>query len=73
VIDDLDNASRNGSKEQQHRAQQRHSPIGKLHNLVTYIKANNSRITLFESKQREATIDSEAEKVLRLVTNGGIR
>jgi hypothetical protein len=73
VIDDLDNASRNGSEEQQHRAQQRHGPIGKLHNLVTHIKANNSRITLFESKQREATMDGEAEKVLRLVTNGGIR
>jgi hypothetical protein len=73
VIDDLDNASRNGSEEQQHSAQQRHGPIGKLHNLVTHIKANNSRITLFESKQREATMDGEAEKVLRLVTNGGIR
>jgi hypothetical protein len=73
VIEELDNASRNGSKEQQHCAQQRHGLIGKLHNLVTHIKANNSRITLFESKQREATAGGEAEKILRLVTNGGIR
>ena len=73
VIEELDNASRNGSEEQQHYAQQRHGPIGKLHNLVTHIKANNSRIMLFKSKQREATADSEAEKILRLVTNSGIR
>jgi hypothetical protein len=73
IIEELDTTLRNGSEEQQHRAQQRHGPIRKLHNLVTHIKANNSRITLFNSKQREATMTGEAEKILRLVTNGGIR
>ena len=73
VIAELDSISRNGSDEEQHRAQQKRGPIGKLHNLVTHIKNNNSRVALFESKQREAKIADEAKKILRLVTNGGIR
>jgi hypothetical protein len=73
VTAQLDNLSRNGSEEEQHRARQRQGPIGKLHNLVTHIKTNNTRIGLFESKQREATMVDEVEKILRVVTNGGIR
>jgi hypothetical protein len=73
IIAERDEVSRNGTEEQQHRAQQRQGPIGKLHNLITHIKANNKRIGVFESKQREATMADEPEKILRLVTNGGIR
>jgi hypothetical protein len=55
---------------------QRRGPIRKLHNLVTNIKASSIRRTLFESKQTEVT-DEHGEtshsKILRLVTNGGIR
>jgi hypothetical protein len=73
VLADLDNTSRNGSEEEQHRLWQKQGPIGKLHNLVTHVKASNSRIRLLESKQREATLVGEVEKILRVVTNGGIR
>jgi hypothetical protein len=64
-----------GSEEEQHRAWQAKGPIGKLHNLVTHIKANNSRVAVFKSKQAEAIVDGETShtKILRLVTNGGIR
>lgn len=65
-----------GSEEQQHRAWQLKGPVGKLHNLVTHIKANNSRIAVFESKQTEVIVEGDEtshQKILRLVTNGGIR
>jgi hypothetical protein len=65
-----------GSEEQQHRAWQRKGPIGKLHNLVVHIKANSTRIGVFESKQAEAIaegVETSHAKILRLVTNGGIR
>jgi hypothetical protein len=65
-----------GSEEQQHRAWQRKGPVGKLHNLVTHIKANNTRIGVFESKQAEAIaegVETSHTKILRLVTKGGIR
>jgi hypothetical protein len=55
---------------------QRRGPIRKLHNLVTNIKASSARRALFESKQTEVADESgEAShmRILRLVTNGGIR
>jgi hypothetical protein len=73
---DLETILQHGSEEEQHRAWQRHGPIGRLHNLVTHIKANNRGRALFESKQVEANIESGETshiKILRLVTNGGIR
>jgi DNA invertase Pin-like site-specific DNA recombinase len=73
IIAERGGISRNGADEEQHRARQRQGPKGKLHDLVTHIKTNNTRIRVFESKQSEATIADEAEKILRLVTNGGIR
>ena len=52
-------------------------PVGKLYNLVTHIKASNSRIAIFESKQREINSEREGEsptqRILRLVNNGGIQ
>lgn len=65
-----------GSEEQQHRAWQLKGPVGKLHNLVTHIKANNSRIAVFESKQKEVIVEGNEtphQKISRLVANGGIR
>lgn len=64
-----------GMEAQQHRAWLSKGPVGKLHNLVTHIEANNSRIALFESKQTETTADGESSqtRILRLVNNGGIR
>lgn len=64
-----------GTEAQQHRAWLSKGPVGKLHNLVSHIKANNSRIALFESKQTETTADRESShtRILRLVNNGGIR
>ncbi|KAM0707268.1 hypothetical protein Q7P35_006600 [Cladosporium inversicolor] len=49
--------------------------VSKLHNLVTHIKENNARIAVFESKQTEVIADKESPhtRILRLVTNGGIR
>lgn len=73
VVANLESIAQNGSEEEQHRARQRQGPIGKLHNLVTHIKTNNTRIGLFETKQRDATMANEVEKILRVVTNGGIR
>jgi hypothetical protein len=65
-----------GSEAAKHLAWQRRGPIGKLHNLVTNIKASSSRRALFESKQSEL-IDEDGDtahaKIYRLVTNGGIR
>lgn len=71
----LETTLKYGSKEQQHHAWLSKGPIGKLYNLVTHIKANNLRIAIFESKQSEVIADSETPhiKILRLVTNGGIR
>jgi hypothetical protein len=43
--------------EQQHHAWLSKGPIGKLHNLVTHIKAKNLRIAIFESKQSEVITD----------------
>lgn len=66
----------NGTEEQQHCAWQSKGPIGKLHNLVTHIKANNARIAVFESKQAEVISNGQKtshKKILRLVNNGGIR
>lgn len=65
----------NGTDEEQHRAWLRKGPVGKLHNLVVHIKANNSRIAIFESKQIEVIDEGELSqrRILRLVTNGGIR
>jgi hypothetical protein len=64
-----------GSDEAQHQAWQRRGPIGKLHNLVISIKGSSSKRKLFESKQTELVDDDETShtKILRLVTNGGIR
>lgn len=73
VVADLENLAKNGSEEEQHRARQKQGPIGKLHNLVTHIKHNNTRKGIFESKQREAAMAKDADKILRVVTNGGIR
>jgi hypothetical protein len=70
VVADLETLAKNGSKKEQHRARQRQGPLGKLHNLATHIKHNNTRKGVFESRQREATM---ADKILRVVTNGGIR
>ena len=77
-VTDFDNILNNGSEEQQHRAWQRKGPIGKLHNLVLHIKENNARIAIFESKQAQIiaenkTDESPHQRILRLVTNGGIR
>jgi hypothetical protein len=60
---------------QQHRAWLSKGPVGKLHNLVTQIKANNSRIAVFESKQTEVIAEGESShtRILRLVTDAGIR
>jgi hypothetical protein len=75
VVVDLETILQHGSEEDQHRAWQKHGPIGRLYNLVTHIKANNRRRTLFESKQIETAESGETShtKILRLVTNGGIR
>ncbi|KAM0698006.1 hypothetical protein Q7P36_002860 [Cladosporium allicinum] len=64
-----------GSEEEQHRAWQFKGPVGKLHNLVNHIKANNSRRVVFESKQTEVIDEGDTShtKILRLVRNGGIR
>jgi hypothetical protein len=75
---DLEKVLQYGSEEEKHRAWQKHGPIGRLHNLVTHIKANNRRRALFESKQVEANAESgdgetSHTKILRLVNNGGIR
>jgi hypothetical protein len=75
---DLEKVLQHGSEEEKYRAWQKHGPIGRLHNLVTHIKANNRRRTLFESKQAEANAESgdgetSHAKILRLVNNGGIR
>lgn len=65
----------NGTDEEQHCAWLRKGPVRKLHNLVVHIKANNSRIAIFESKQIEVIDEGESSqrRILRLVTNGGIR
>ena len=76
MVTDFETTLQNGSEEDHHRAWQQKGPIGKLHNLVTHIKANNSRIAVFESKQAEAIaegIETSHKKILRLVNNGGIR
>lgn len=52
-------------------AWRRKGPIGKLHNLILHIKANNRRREVFEAKQRELLPD--ARQVYRAVINGGIR
>ena len=64
-----------GNDEDQHRAWLAKGPVGKLHNLVVHIKANNARVAVFESKQMEINEnnDSQHKRILRLVTNGGIR
>lgn len=64
-----------GSDEARHQAWRRRGPIGKLHNLVVNIKGSSSKKKLFESKQTELVDDDETShtKILRLVTNGGIR
>jgi hypothetical protein len=46
-------------------------PVGKLHNLILHIKANNLRRLQFEAKQREASADMS--QIYRVVINGGIR
>jgi hypothetical protein len=46
-------------------------PIGRLHNLICHIKENNTRMGIFEAKQRELLPD--AHGVYRAVINGGIR
>ncbi|KAM0708104.1 hypothetical protein Q7P35_004753 [Cladosporium inversicolor] len=48
---------------------------GKLYNLVMHIKANNRRRGIFKSKQIEVIAEGESEhtRILRVVTNGGIR
>ena len=64
-----------GSDEARHQAWRRRGPIGKLHNLVVNIKGSSSKKKLFESKQTELVDDDKTSytKILRLVTNGGIR
>jgi hypothetical protein len=75
AVASLETTLQYGSEAQQHQAWLSKGPIGKLHNLVTHIKANNLRIAIFESKQSEVITDGETPhtKILRLVTNGGIR
>ena len=75
VVDAFKATLQHGTEAEQHTAWLRKGPVGKLHNLVTHIKANNSRIAVFESKQTEVITDKESPhtKILRLVTNGGIR
>jgi hypothetical protein len=64
-----------GTEAEQHRAWLAKGPVGKLHNLVVHIKANNARVGVFESKQQEIIDDDDSHhtRILRLVTNGGIR
>ncbi|KAI6788857.1 hypothetical protein KC343_g6741 [Hortaea werneckii] len=64
-----------GTEAEQYLAWLKKGPVGKLHNLVMNIKANNRRRGIFESKQMEiiAKDESEHTKILRVVTNGGIR
>jgi hypothetical protein len=76
VVTDFETTLQNSSEEDHHRTWQQKGPIGKLHNLVTHIKANNSRIAVFESKQAKAIakgIETSHKKILRLVNNSGIR
>jgi hypothetical protein len=76
VVTSFETTLQNGSKEEQHRTWQRKGPISKLHNLVMHIMASNSHIALFESKQTEVILEGKETpytKILRLVTNGGIR
>jgi hypothetical protein len=76
AVADLEAILQHGSEEAQHKAMQRRGPIGKLHNLVTNIKASSARRALFESKQTEVADESgetSHTRILRLVTNGGIR
>jgi hypothetical protein len=46
-------------------------PIGKLHNLMLHARATPARRVFFKSKQKEAMPD--AERLLHLVINGGIK
>jgi hypothetical protein len=64
-----------GSDEQQHRAWQRKGPVGELHDPVVHIKANNSRISVFEGKQVKAIaggVETLYTELLRLASNSGI-
>lgn len=75
VVAEFEATLRYGTEAQQHRAWLSRDPVSKLHNLVTHIKANNSRIAIFESKQTETTADGESShtRILRPVNHGGIR
>lgn len=77
VVTEFESVVAYGSEEQQHRAWQFKGLVGKLYNLVIHIKANNSRIAIFKSKQAQVNLENKGEsyyqRILRLVTNGGIR
>ncbi|KAM0707349.1 hypothetical protein Q7P35_003993 [Cladosporium inversicolor] len=75
AVDAFKTTLQHGIEAEQHVAWLRKGPVGKLHNLVTHIKENNVRIAVFESKQTEVIADKESPhtRILRLVTNGGIR
>ena len=53
------------------KAWRKKGPVGKLHNLVLYVRSSPSRRAFFQSKQREA--DADAVRLYQLVYNGGIR
>jgi hypothetical protein len=75
AVDSFESTLYYGIEVDKHRAWLAKGPISKLHNLVIHIKANNTRIRVFESKQTQIIDqdDSPYERILRLVTTGGIR
>jgi hypothetical protein len=76
-ITNFNTTLRNGSDEEQLIVWRKKGPIGKLHNTMVHIKANNQRREIFEGKQREVIQEVGDElitsKIYRAVTNGGIR
>jgi hypothetical protein len=76
-ITNFDTTPRNGSDEEQLVVWRKKGPIGKLHNTMVHIKANNQRREIFEGKQREVIQEVGDElitsKIYRAITNGGIR
>jgi len=64
-----------GTDQEQHHTWLRKGSVGKLHNLVVHIKANDARIAVFESKQIEVVNEDESSqrRILRLFTNSSIR
>lgn len=77
ITTNFDTTLRNGSEEVKLLAWRKKGPVGKLHNTVVHIKANNQRRELFERKQREiidvAGDEPVTSKIYRAVINGGIR